>query len=88
MTSALIFPRSRKIGRILVNACFMTKENANTNNPVSPVINGLIRTSTTSAINAVINPPMNSTSPVPIKLRTPSTSVMMRETKTPLLFAS
>ena len=46
------------------------------------------RVRTTSATTAVIRPPANSTKPVPIRLRTPSTSVMMRETSTPLLFAS
>ena len=33
-------------------------------------------------------PPTNSTKPVPIRLRTPSTSLMIRETNTPVLLAS
>jgi hypothetical protein len=37
---------------------------------------------------AVINPPTKSTSPVPIKLRTPSTSLIMRETNMPVFVES
>ena len=52
------------------------------------VIMGLILISTTNAISAVMMPPTKSTRPVPIRLRTPSTSVMMRDTSTPVRFAS
>ncbi len=38
MTSALILPRSRKIGRILVNACLRAKAKAATNRAVRPVM--------------------------------------------------
>jgi hypothetical protein len=48
----------------------------------------LIRSSTISAKIEVMIPPANSIKPVPIKFRTPSTSLMMRETSTPVLFAS
>ena len=49
---------------------------------------GLMRTSTTKAITAVSRPPTKSINPVPIRLRTPSTSVMMRETSVPTLVES
>ena len=49
---------------------------------------GLMRISTTKAMTAVSKPPTKSTSPVPMRLRTPSTSLMMRETSMPVLFAS
>ena len=52
------------------------------------VMSGLMRSSTTSAMAAVSIPPTNSTIPVPIRLRIPSTSFMMRETRLPVLFAS
>ncbi len=52
------------------------------------VMIGLMRISTTKAITAVSRPPTKSTRPVPIRLRTPSTSLMMRETSMPVLFAS
>ena len=42
----------------------------------------------TKAMAAVIKPPRNSTSPVPIRLRMPSTSLMMRETSSPVLCES
>ena len=37
---------------------------------------------------SVMIPPTKSISPVPIRFRTPSTSLMMRETSTPVLFES
>ena len=40
----------------------------------------MLSMSTTSASTAVIRPPTNSTSPVPIRFRMPSTSFMMRDT--------
>ena len=52
------------------------------------VMNTLIRSSTTSAKEAVIKLPTSSTRPVPIRLRRPSTSVMIRETRLPVLFTS
>ena len=52
------------------------------------VICGLMRIRSTSATTAVNRPPTSCTSPVPTKLRTPSTSVMMRDTNAPLLLLS
>ena len=52
------------------------------------VITGLMRISTPKAMTAVSSPPTKSTSPVPIRLRTPSTSLMMRDTSMPVLLAS
>ena len=52
------------------------------------VSSGLVHSSTPSESSASRMPPTKSTSPVPIRLRTPSTSVMMRETSMPLLLAS
>ena len=52
------------------------------------VIVALILKRTTSAIAAVRRPPANSTRPVPMRFRTPSTSLMIRETSAPVLFAS
>ena len=49
------------------------------------VITGLMRISTAKAITAVSRPPTKSTSPVPMRLRTPSTSLMMRDTSMPRL---
>ena len=54
----------------------------------SPVMSGLMRISTTRAITAVNRPPANSTKPVPIRLRRPSTSLMILDTKVPDLLAS
>ncbi len=88
MTSALIFPRSRKIGRIVPNARFRTRPKPTRNANAKSVIVVEILKSTTSAIAAVSRPPANSTRPVPIRFRTPSTSVMMRDTSAPVLFAS
>ncbi len=87
-TSALIFPRSRKIGRIFLNALLSTSAKTAIKNSANAVIRELIFSRITSATRAFSMPPENSTSPVPIRLRTPSTSVMMRETSAPLLVAS
>ena len=65
-----------------------TAGNIARNRKAMPVMTGLMRSSTTSAIAAVSSPPVNSTKPVPIRLRTPSTSLMMRETSEPALLAS
>ena len=48
----------------------------------------LMRSSTIRAMVAVSSPPANSTSPVPIRFRIPSTSLMMRETSVPVLLES
>ena len=88
VTSALIFPRSRKIGRIVVKARLSTTAKPMSTVAVMSVIVALMRRRTTSEINAVMMPPTNSTRPVPIRLRTPSTSLMMRETSAPVRLAS
>ncbi len=49
---------------------------------------GLIFSSTKNESTAVNKPPTNSTSPVPTRFLTPSTSVIIRDTSCPLLFAS
>ena len=60
-----------------------------TNEPAAiSVICGLVRSSKTRAIAEVTRPPAKSTKPVPKRLRTPSTSLMMRETKAPVLLVS
>jgi len=70
------------------NARLSTSEKLTSTAAVMSVIALLRRSSTTSEIAAVSKPPTNSTSPVPIRFRTPSTSLMMRETSAPVLFAS
>ena len=52
------------------------------------VITALMRMRTTKAITAVRRPPTKSIRPVPTRLRTPSTSHMMRDTIMPVLFES
>jgi len=59
-----------------------------TSRSATAVIDALRRNRTPRANTAVSRPPTNSTRPVPIRLRTPSTSLMMRETRAPLLVAS
>ena len=52
------------------------------------VIHALILMSNTTDIIAVILPPTSCTSPVPMRLRTPSTSLIILETKAPDLLLS
>src|SRR5437667_6838633 len=52
------------------------------------VISGLMRNSTTIAMPDVMRPPASSTSPVPSRLRTPSTSLIIRDTSVPVLLES
>ncbi len=52
------------------------------------VITGLMCMRTAKAMTAVSRPPTKSTRPVPMRLRTPSTSDMMRETSMPVLLES
>ena len=88
VTSALILPRSRKMGRIVLNAYCSINTNAPiTANTVS-VTETLRCISQRNATAAVNRPPTKSTSPVPTRLRTPSTSVMMRATSVPVRFSS
>ncbi len=83
-----MFPRSRKMGRMVPNARFRKNMNAPTSAMAITVISALMRNRTTSAITAVTSPPRNSTRPVPTRFRTPSTSLMMRETSVPVLLES
>ena len=73
---------------MLPNALRSTTANPAMKNSATPVITALIRSRITSESTAVISPPTNSTRPVPIRLRMPSTSVMMRDTSVPVLLAS
>ena len=58
-------------------------------NKARPVISGADAEQNDQGENsAVSSPPTNSTRPVPIRLRMPSTSVMMRETSVPVLLES
>ena len=52
------------------------------------VMVALMRTRTTKAMRAVKIPPTKSTRPVPIRLRTPSTSLMILATRVPVLLPS
>ena len=88
VTSALITPRVRKIGRILPKAFMATKAKKPTGTKVKIVMVGLIVINQTKEMRAVSVPPMSWTRPVPTKLRTPSTSLMMRLTKAPLFVLS
>ena len=88
VTSALILPRSRKMGRMVPKALFSATPKHSRKPNATSVMRGLMRNSTTSAIPEVINPPLKSMSPVPSRLRTPSTSLMIRETSVPALLAS
>ena len=66
---------------MVVNALLSPTPNTSSTVKAIKVMVTLMRSKITRARNAVIRPPTNSTRPVPIKLRTPSTSLMMRETK-------
>ena len=57
-------------------------------NSAMAVNSALILSRMASESSAVRMPPTKSTRPVPIRLRTPSTSLMMRETRAPDLLAS
>ena len=88
VTSAVIFPRSRKMGRMRPNALISTRAKTEMDASAIPVSSGLVHSSTASENTATRMPPTNSTRPVPMRLRTPSTSFMMRDTSTPVLLAS
>ena len=88
VTSALIFPRALKIGRMYPNALSAIRANMRTGTRTNKVICALIRIKITSEMMAVILPPINCTKPVPTKFRTPSTSVITLETKAPDLLLS
>ncbi len=88
MTSALILPRSRKMGRMVLKAFWRMNTNRSSTPNKTKVMRGLAATRMQNATIAVTMPPTNSISPVPIRFRTPSTSVMMRETRTPVRLES
>ena len=87
-TSALITLRSRKIGCMMPKALLTRKPNTPRKTSVARVSVAFILISRMKATSAVINPPSSSTSPVPTRLRTPSASDMMRDTRAPVLLAS
>ena len=88
MTSAYIWPRSRKIGLSTRNPWKTTSPKTPRATRVRSVTRGLSRSITTKARLAVRRPPASSTSPVPTRFRKPSTSYMTRDTRSPVLFAS
>ena len=88
VTSALILPRSRKIGRSRVKASAITPPKAASNTSVTVVSRQLSQNSTPSAMVAVTMPPTSCTSPLPTRFRMPSASFMMREISTPVLVES
>ncbi len=83
VTSALIFPRFLKIGRMILNAFNAINAKMAKGTRVNRVMVQLICNKRTRETTAVMVPPTNCTNPVPMRFRTPSTSVMMRETKAP-----
>ena len=88
VTSALILPRSRKIGRSRVKAIAITPPNAPSNTSVAVVRRQLSQNSTPNAMEAVTMLPTSCTSPLPTRFRMPSASFMMREISTPVLVES
>ncbi len=88
VTSALIFPRSRKIGRRRVKAAAIIPPNVASSTSVMLVSFQFSQKRTPSESAAVTMPPMSSTRPVPTRFRMPSASVMMREISTPVLVES
>ena len=73
---------------MVLNALRNPTPNTSRNPNAIMVMIGLMRISTTNAMTAVSRPPTKSTSPVPTRLRTPSTSLMMRDTMVPVLLLS
>ena len=71
------------MGRITLNAFNAIKAKIAKGIKVKIVIVQLIRSSNIKDTIAVIVPPTSCTNPVPIKLRTPSTSLIIRETNAP-----
>ena len=71
-----------------LNAFSATKPKIATGRKTNKVIHGFILMSSTTDIIAVIVPPTSCTSPVPIRLRTPSTSLIILDTSAPDLLLS
>ena len=88
VTSALMRPRSRKMGRMVRKAFCKPSPKTSRKPKAMAVMTGLMRISTAKAMTAVSRPPTKSMRPVPMRLRTPSTSDMMRETSAPTLAPS
>ena len=85
VTSALISLLFLKMGRMMENAFSEIRPKTINGTITYNVIWGLILMRSIKATTEVSTPPNNCTSPVPTRLRTPSTSVMIRETSSPLL---
>ena len=88
VTSALIWPRSRKSGRSRLNAVAIPPPNAPRMTTVTIVSFQLRLRRTIMAITAVTIDPVSCTRPVPTRFRMPSASVMIREISTPVFVES
>ena len=88
MTSAYICPRSRNTGRSTRNPRNTTSPKTASATTVRRVTRGLRRSITVKASEAVSRPPASSMRPVPTRFRNASTSFMIRDTRSPVLFAS
>ena len=88
VTSAVMAPRWRKIGRISPNARPVTAPKMASGMKVYRVIGTLMRSNRTSTTTVVRAPPTRCTSPVPTILRTPSASVITRDTRAPVWLLS
>ena len=71
-----------------MNARCTTAANATMLTKGSSVIGTLACSRYANANSAVSTPPMKSTTPVPMMLRTPSTSLIIRDTSVPVRFSS
>ena len=87
-TSALIFPLALKMGLIILKAFKAITAKMAKGMSVNKVMETLICSNSIKETTAVMAPPTNCTKPVPIKFLTPSTSVMILETKAPDLVLS
>ena len=83
LTSALIFPRFRKMGRMILKAFNAIMAKMVNGIKVNKVMNTLMSISKIRETTAVMMPPTSCTKPVPMRFRTPSTSDMIRETSAP-----
>ena len=88
VTAALIFPRSRKTGRIREKATAIVTPNRTSTSRMSDVSRQLSQKSHTKAIDAVSSPPARWASPEPTRFRIPSASVMIRDIRTPVCVES
>ena len=88
VTSALIFPLALKMGLITLKAFRAMMAKMAKGMRVNKVIDTLICSNKIRETTAVMVPPTNCTRPVPIKFLTPSTSVIILDTKAPDLVLS